>query len=215
MSLREKLEAQQVRALGSWSEQERAIRLGAIEETAASGIAERALGAGDAVPQIVLRDAAGEAVDVGSLLQSGPVVLSFYRGSWCPYCNLELRALQEHLAEFQALGAQLVAVSPELPERSLVTAHDSGLGFPLLFDEGNAVASSFGILHEIAEGVVELQRRNGNDVAVFNGSPVAEVPLPASYVIGADGVIRYAFVDADYRRRAEPEELLEALRGLR
>ena len=139
-------------------------------------------------------------------------MISFYRGGWCPYCNLELRALSQRLSEFKKLGAHIVAISPELPERAAIAGSDS-LGFPVLFDQDNRVAREFRIVHLIDPDVVAYQAKNGNDVAKYNGQGTAEVPLPATYIVDSRGIICFDFVDADYTRRAEPDVLLEALRA--
>jgi peroxiredoxin len=212
MSLEKELAAQRDRAYQRRSPEERQVRAAAIESTARSGLAEGAVSVGDDLPRIALPDVHGVLVDVNRLLESGPVVISFYRGGWCPYCNLELRALQQNLGTIQELGASLVAIGPELPPRAAATGATNALTFPLLIDRDNRVARSFRLVHPIDAQVVSYQQRNGNNVAAFNGSDVAEVPLPATYVADRNGVISYAFVEADYTRRAEPEAILEALR---
>jgi peroxiredoxin len=212
MSLEEELAAQRARAFQKRSPEERVVRAGAIADTARSGLAEGALSVGDRLPRVVLPDLSGVLVDVNHLLESGPVAIAFYRGSWCPYCNLELRALQQKVGAIKGLGGSLVAISPELPPRTESMAAASTLTFPLLLDRDNRVARSFRLVHEIDPRVVRYQLGNGNDVAAFNGAKVAEVPLPATYVVDRSGVIRYAFVEADYTRRAEPDAILEALR---
>ncbi|WP_326568900.1 peroxiredoxin-like family protein [Amycolatopsis rhabdoformis] len=214
MALEHELAAQRQRAYELRSERERAVRADAVTAVVESRLAERALREGESIPGIRLPDATGKIVDVGALLAEGAVVLSFYRGGWCPYCNLELRALQARLPDLRALGAGLVAISPELPDRSLSTVEKNELGFPVLSDVGNDVARQFRLVHPIAPDVVRYQLGNGNDVAAFNGSDVAEVPLPATYVVDRLGVVRFAFVAADYTRRAEPAELLAAVREL-
>ena len=212
MSLEEDLAAQRARAYQRRSPEERRVRAAAIDSTASSGLAEAALSVGERLPRIVLCEINGGLVDVNAMLENGPVVISFYRGGWCPYCNLELRALQQRLSAIKEIGGSLVAIGPELPTREEITTAANALTFPLLFDQDNRVARSFRLVHKIDPEVVAIQLRNGNDVAAFNGSDVAEVPLPATYVVDRTGVICYAFVDADYTRRAEPDAILEALR---
>jgi peroxiredoxin len=214
MDLEDELAAQRQRSYDTWSPEERDVRDGAIVAVTEAQVAERALRVGETIPRIELPDATGRTIDVQDLLAGGPVVVSFYRGSWCPYCNLELRALQLRLAEIQRLGASLVAISPELPDRSLSVAEKNELAFPVLSDKGNAVARQFRLTHQIASAVVTYQLGNGNDVAAFNGSDVPEVPLPATYVIDAEGVVRFAFVSADYTRRADPDDVVAAVRAL-
>lgn len=211
MGLEDNLQLQRQRAWDQRTPQEREVRAAAIAAVADSGLARNALGEGEAVPLFALSDASGRLVRVSDLLASGPMVLTFYRGGWCPYCNLELRALQARLADISALGASLVAVSPELPDRSLSVMEKNALAFPVLSDQGNAVAQQFRLVHRIDPSVVAYQRRNGNDVAAYNGADIPEVPLPATYVIDRRGVARFAFVCADYTRRADPDEVVQAL----
>lgn len=212
MSLEDELAAQRQRAWEARSPEERKVRAGAIEDVDDAGIPAAALAVGESIPRFALPDARGKQVAVADLLESGPVVISFYRGGWCPYCNLELRALQTKLPELGELGAALVAISPELPDRSLSTVEKNELGFPVLSDVGNEVARGFRLVHRIAPEVVAYQLGNGNDVAAYNGAEVAEVPLPATYVVDRAGRVAYSFVSADYTRRSEPEDVLDAVR---
>jgi peroxiredoxin len=214
MSLEDQLDRQRKAALAARTPEERKVRADAIAEVDRSGLARDALGVGEVVPEFVLPDAHGRELDIADLLVGGPTVISFYRGGWCPYCNLELRALQARLPDLRAVGASLVAISPELPDRSLSTEEKNELSFPVLSDHGNEVARKFRIVHAIGPEVVAYQRRNGNDVAKYNGAETAEVPLPATYVVDRDGVVRYAFVAADYTHRADPDKILAAARAL-
>jgi len=170
----------------------------------ASGIAETVLREGDTAPDFELPDALGRPVRLGDLLADGPVILSFYRGQWCPFCNLELRALQAALTDVEAAGASLVAISPNNPDTSLTTVEKHGLQFPVLSDHDNLVAKQFNLVYEMTEENVTVYRRHGRDVAAMNGSDKWELPIPATYVIDRDRIIRYAFVDLNHRRRAEP-----------
>jgi peroxiredoxin len=208
------LAAQRLYAYTNRSAQERAVRANAIDVVARDRLAENAIGVGDQAPLFVLRDGTGAELHVQVLLETGPVVLCFYRGGWCPYCNLELRAYQQQLGRIRALGATLVAISPELPDRTFTTAEANQLGYPVLSDVDNAVARQYRLTHTIDPEVVRYQLGNGNDVAAFNGSGRAEVPLPATYIIDTDGVVQFAFVRADYTERAEPEDVLAVLRDL-
>jgi len=214
MSLEEELAAQRRQAWQARSPEERKVRAGAIADVDAAGVPAAALAVGDSIPRFTLPDALGRQVAIADLIESGPVVISFYRGGWCPYCNLELRALQGRLPELRNLGATLVAISPELPDRSLSTVDKNELTFPVLSDVGNRVAREFRLVHPIAPEVVAYQLGNGNDVAAFNGAEVAEVPLPATYVVDRTGRVEYAFVSADYTRRAELDDVLTAVRRL-
>lgn len=176
--------------------------------------ASKALGEGDRAPAFNLLGADGGRVNMDELLAKGPVVLTFYRGAWCPYCNTELRLLQAALPEIENAGASLVAVSPQTPDGSMTMRDKQDLKFPVLSDPGNEVARQYGLVFAVGEEVAERYRLSGIDLAAINGDNSFELPIPATYVIGTDGVIRYAFVDADYRVRAAPDAVVSALRAL-
>ena len=179
-------------------------------ELARSGIAESSLGVGDKAPDFELPNAVGARMQFSQLLQGGPVVLSFYRGGWCPFCNLELRALQQILPEIERLGASLVAVSPELPDASLNTLEKHELHFQVLSDQGNRVARQFGLVFTVAEELRPVYEQFGIDIPAHNGDQSFELPLPVTYVIASDSTIRYAFVNSDYTQRAEPADIIAA-----
>jgi peroxiredoxin len=178
-----------------------------------NGLARTSLKPGDRVPDIVLRNARGERVDVGALLKKGPVVLTFYRGGWCPYCNIALRAYQRILPEIRAAGASLVAISPEKPDDTLSTAEKNALTFEVLSDVGQKVGRAFRLVYEFSDELKSAYRDFGLDIPARNGAIVEwALPISATYVIGCDGVILYAYSDADYRDRADPSEILAVLR---
>ena len=168
--------------------------------------------AGGRAPGFRLPDARGGDVALDELLASGPVVLVFYRGAWCPYCNLQLAAFQGALADIRAAGATLVAVSPQTPDQSLTFAEQKALEFPVLSDAGNAVADTYGLVYTQSEAVTATSRALGFALADFNGEDSNTLPAAATFVIGGDGVIRLAAVSGDYRWRVGPEEVLAALR---
>jgi peroxiredoxin len=184
-----------------------------IEEVRKSGVAEKALKVGDRAPDFELPNAAGEKVKLSDLTARGPVVLMWYRGGWCPYCNIALRGFHNAMPEIRAAGASMVAVSPETPDNSMSTTEKNHLDFEVLSDRGNKAAHAFGVAYKIPK-VVADQFKGRLDLAKYNGDDSGELPLGATYVIDRDGVIRYAFVDSDYRKRAEPSAVLAALRGL-
>jgi peroxiredoxin len=183
-------------------------------ELAASGISRRALKAGDRAPDFLLPDARGGHIRLRSLLAKGPVVVSFYRGGWCPYCNLELRALQGALPEMKLLGAELVAISPETPDGTLSTAEKNELTFPVLSDVGSATAKAFGIVFDLAEELRPIYTLFGHALPNRNGDDSWALPIPATFVLDREGVVAVAFVDVDYRNRLEPAEVVAALRAL-
>jgi peroxiredoxin len=181
---------------------------------ARSDLAERALQAGRSAPDFVLADATGTMVDSQRLRARGPLVLSFYRGAWCPYCNLELRAWQRHLRDLKQLGATLVAISPQMPDASLTLAQKHALDYPVLSDPGNHVARQFGIVFTVDDGLRTVHETFGIDLTAHNGDSSFELPVPATYLIDRDATVIGAWVDADYRRRAEPSLVLARLREL-
>ena len=186
----------------------------ATAQIAASGLAASSLSIGAVAPDFSLPVATGAMVSLSTLLTKGPVVLAFYRGGWCPYCSTELRALQAKLPEISAAGATLVAISPQTPDNSLSTAEKLDLAFPVLSDEGNHVAESFGLVFELPESLREVYQGFGIDLPAANGDTTFRLPLPATYVVGSDGIIAWRFADADYTKRAEPDDVLAILEAL-
>jgi peroxiredoxin len=189
---------------------------GDMERVRATGIAESALKVGQPAPEFTLPDAFGSTVSLKALLASGPVVISFYRGEWCPFCNIELRALQEALPKMQALGATLIAISPEKPDHGIVMAEKNKLTFPVLSDFGNKVARQFGIVFRIGDELKDFSKNVfKNDIAPRNGEDSYELPVPATYVVDTAGILRFAHVDVDYMLgRTEPEAIIAALENL-
>ncbi|RAJ45443.1 peroxiredoxin [Kitasatospora sp. SolWspMP-SS2h] len=186
----------------------------ATRELAASGQADRALAAGARAPSFTLPSATGRSVDLAALLADGPVVLTFYRGAWCPYCNIALRSLQQHYAAIAARGARLVAVSPQIPDESLSQAEKNGLDFEVLSDLGCETARRYGLAFDLPEDLAAVYARVGIDLDRSHAGHPRTLPIPATYVIDRAGTIRWAFVDADYTARAEPADVLAALDGL-
>ena len=184
----------------------------ATEELIASGAAARALKAGEKMPGFTLNDPEGRPVSSADLLARGPLVISFYRGVWCPYCNMELQALQAALPEFRALGASLVAISPQTAANSRKSVRQNALDFPILSDPRNDIAAAFGLRFALPDYLVELYKGLKNDLPAFNGDPGWTLPMPARYVVAPDGTILYAEVNPDYTRRPEPEDMLPAIR---
>lgn len=174
---------------------------------------DTALTVGDSAPDFELKNALNQPVKLSALLQGGPVVLTWYRGGWCPYCNIQLRYLQSYLPQFKAAGGTLVALSPELPDKSLDTTEKNNLEFEVLTDYNNEVARQFRIAFTLNDELIEIYN-DFHKLETYNGVAANELPVPATYVIGADGIIKYAFVDTDYRKRAEPSEILEVLKNL-
>ncbi|MEO0647200.1 MAG: peroxiredoxin-like family protein [Cyanobacteria bacterium J06650_10] len=186
----------------------------ATSDLASSGIVDNSLKVGEKAPDFILPDATGKPVKLSELLVKGPVVINFYRGQWCPYCNLEIRAFQQLLPEFQQASAQVIAISPELPDNSISITEKHELAFPVLSDVGNTVARSYGLVFSLAESLRPLYKGFGIDIPASNGDDTYELPVPATYVIDSTGTIRYAYAEADYTLRAEPAEVLAAVKTL-
>ncbi len=181
-----------------------------IESVVTSNIVQTALQIGDTAIDFSLINAAGDTVSLYQELAIGPVILMWYRGGWCPYCNLTLRAMQDLLPDFKKKGASLLALTPEAPDKSLSTKEKNELEFEVLNDINNNVAREYGVVFKLTEEVKAYYEK-GFGLSDYNGNDNAELPLGATYIIGQDGVISYAFLDADYRNRAEPSEILETL----
>jgi peroxiredoxin len=183
-----------------------------IEQLRNGVIARTILKVGDRAPTFALPNATGGIVDVRTLLQKGPVIVTFYRGGWCPYCNLELKAFQEVLPEIKAAGASLVAISPEKPDDTLSTTEKNALAFEVLSDVGQKVGRAFGLVYEFTDELRSAYQGFGLDIPARNGAPGEwALPVSATYVIAGDGTIIYAYADPDYRDRADPREVLAVL----
>ncbi|MET7798687.1 peroxiredoxin-like family protein [Streptomyces decoyicus] len=183
-------------------------------DLAASGQAARARQTGDTAPRFSLPTATGATVTLDALLSAGPVVLTFYRGAWCPYCNLALRALQQQHADITARGAQLVAISPQIPDESLTLTEKHALAFDVLSDLGSDTAKQYGLSFDLPDDLAAVYDSFGFELQRVNGGHPRTLPIPATYVIDRDGTIRWAFVDTDYTARAEPSDILAALDAL-
>lgn len=183
----------------------------AQKELAESHLLADALKAGARAPNFALPNHRGQRVELAELLARGPVVASFYRGAWCPYCNLELRGLQAVLPEIRAAGAELIAISPQKPDGSLGAHEKNALSFDVLSDHDNQVARLFRIVFRLPDELAEVYRANGLDLGERNGTGKFELPIPATYVIDRSGLIRHSHLDIDYTRRQEPAEIVGLL----
>ena len=181
------------------------------EELITQHIKDNALQIGQKVENFSLANHNGENIELADLLKKGPVIISFYRGGWCPYCNLELKALNDYLPQFKTQSAQLIAISPQLPDETLSTAQKNDLEFDVLCDVSNKVAEQFGLLFTLDERIQALYTQFGIDFEHYYGDKSFKLPLPATYVINQEGVITYAFLSEDYTLRAEPIDVMTAL----
>ena len=185
-----------------------------IAQAVAAGLVRHALQPGQTAPNFTLPDASGQPQSLANLLQQGPVVLTFYRGNWCPYCNVQLRAYQQAMPELAHYGAALVAISPQTPDFTSLTASEKALTFPVLSDVGNAVARQYGLAYQVGSEVADTLRSVGIELAAFNGTADDELPLTATFLIGTDGIIAWAEVAANFKHRPDPADLVAALAQL-
>ena len=214
--LEEELSRQREMRANTQPEEDRLIGDKANADLVSQQINARARKIGDVAPDFSLPDARGHQVTLSQLRSAGPVILSFYRGAWCPFCNLELRGLQRALPEFQALGASLVAISPQLPDSSLTLQEKHSLEFPVLSDVGNKVAKQYGIVFRVPDELLDVFQRRNVDLQSFNGQEGKnELPLPATFIVDSEGKICAAFVEEDHTIRLDPEEIITTLRELR
>ncbi|MRT92716.1 peroxiredoxin-like family protein [Ancylomarina sp. 16SWW S1-10-2] len=176
---------------------------------------KNAIKIGQKAPNFKLPNPEGKLISLDSLLEKGPVVITFYRGDWCPYCNLQLRALQAKLGDIKALGATLIAISPQVPDGSMTKNEISEMEFIVLSDQDAKVASQYGVAWKVPEFLEEHMRVDRNlDLEKINNGNGNILPIPATFVLGCDGVVKWNYVNVDYRTRSEPNEIIEALKNL-
>ena len=186
----------------------------ATEDLLASGVEGRALRQGDRLPEFELPDQHGRRRRVHDYLREAPLVINVYRGGWCPYCNLEMKALQAVLPQIESLGARLIGLAPETPEHAGETATRHAIEIDILSDSGNRVAQLLGLVFELPEELRAIYARNGIDIPAFNGDDSFRLPVPATYIVDQAGMIAYAFVNADYTQRLEPAGILDQLAAM-
>jgi len=214
MSLRDELAEFAAAGKKSFDPNRAAIYAKQSAAIAETPILDKALRTGDTAPMFELPDAYGRPVRLQDLLAAGPVILSFYRGSWCPFCNLELRALQRELDNVVNAGARLVAISPNRPDISVELIDKLELTFPVLSDRDNRVGEQFGLVYEVIPEQRDLYLAGGRDLRELNGSERWTLPVPATYVIDRAGTIRFDFIDLNHRVRAEPSEVVAVAESL-
>ncbi len=182
----------------------------AVAELFASGIEDRILPVGGVAPEFALRDSNGKLVRSADLLAQGPLIIKFFRGRWCPYCMTELEAWRDPHGRLRERGISLVAISPQIERQSDFMVGQHGLRFPVLSDPGCALAAQFGLVYNVPEYHRQYFRSILVNIPFINGDESWLLPLPATYVIARDGLVRFAEAHADYRVRPDPEEALEA-----
>ncbi|KAI4156007.1 MAG: hypothetical protein LQ340_000596 [Diploschistes diacapsis] len=169
----------------------------------------KAIQPGEKLPEFALPDATGKEVSSKKLLSQGPLLITFYRGEWCPFCNLAISAFQKHLPEIKAKGVNLVAISPELPNQSLTTMEKYNLEFSVLSDESNKLAKQLGLLFAMPDTLKPVFEMFGTDLKKRNGDDSFEVPVPATMLVDQHGIVRNTWVDPDYTKRCDPKTTLE------
>lgn len=178
-------------------------------------VSQRSLSVGDSVPNFTLQDQHHRPVTLYERLNEGPVVLSFYRGGWCPYCNRELQALHYAHPEIEYQGAQLLAVTPESPENIARTVRKNALDYPVLYDANSEVARTFGVAINLSEYMRTFYRSLGLNLSLHHADVLVRLPLPATYLIHTNYTVQYAFIEEDYTQRADTGEVLAALQQVR
>ncbi|MZR30420.1 peroxiredoxin-like family protein [Sneathiella litorea] len=187
-----------------------------LAEAKAFNQGQSALEVGDKAPDFTLPNAKGEQVSLAALLSKGAAIISFYRGSWCPYCNLQLRALSDKLTEIHHLGAELVAISPQLPDESMSIVEKHALSFPVLSDQDAKTAGSFGVSWKVPDVLAKhMKDDRGLDLEKINNGNGSILPIPATFIVDKEGRIIWRFVDVDYRNRSEPEDIIRQLKILK
>jgi len=214
MSLTEQLQSRADASAKKSPAERKQIMMGSIDNLRKSEIMKTALKKGDVVPEFSLKDIKKGLVSSKKLLNKGPLIITFYRGGWCPYCNLQLRDLQMKLKEIKKTGANLVAISPELPDSTAKTVKKGKLDFYVLSDNQGVVAKKFGLVYKLDKKLIAVYKKFGIDLVKENGNNKWELPISATYIVNKKGKIIYSFVEADYKKRAETTELISILKKL-
>jgi peroxiredoxin len=182
-----------------------------VEALKAQGLAAHALSVGAKAPSFELPDHNGKQVSSADLLSKGRLVLSFIRGRWCPFCVAQMEAMSSIAAQIKAVGASLVAVSPQTEKQAFFMHDQHKLAFPLLVDAHNQLARQFGLVYRVPDEQQALYSRTFVNLPFANGDASWELPIPATFVIGRDGTILFASAREDYTDRPEPVEVLAAV----
>lgn len=169
---------------------------------------------GEKAPDFVLNNAFGKSVSLKEKLREGPVVLVFYRGAWCPFCNMHLHALQENLPEFKKYGAQLITITPQTPDKSVEQLKEKGYPFEVLSDLDSKVMKDYKLYFELPVDLVEVYKKHNLDIEFFNGKGRNVLPVPGSFVIDTNMVVRAMHADTDYKKRMEPSAIIDALKKM-
>lgn len=185
-----------------------------INDIKASGLTKKALGVGDKVPDVSV-SLDGKQVPLSKIYGVGPVVLKFYRGGWCPYCMLELKHYETANKDFRAAGSQIIALAPDTAAEIRKTKTQNSLSYDIVGDDHQAIARKFGLVYKVDDKIVQSLKSRGIDLSVYQGHNDLELAIPATYVVGKDGRVEFAYVEADYRLRAEPSVVLKAVQSVK
>lgn len=188
-----------------------AVMMQATQVLKDSGIEATAPKVGEKLIPFDLPNQTGDRRRLDDLLGTGPIVVTFYRGGWCPYCNMELRAFQQALPALRTKGAKLVAITSELPDSSLSTTEKNELEFEILSDAKASYARKLGLVFTLPESLRPVYKSFGIEIEYHNGRGQFDLPLSATFVLNRSGLITSAFVDADYTYRQEPAEIIATL----
>lgn len=213
-SLKEQIQKLQEANAGKMPQEIVALFGRAINELRDSDFA-KGLSIGEKAPNFTLRDAVGNYIELCKELEKGPIVLTFYRGQWCPYCNLQLKAYEEILPQIHELGAQLIAVNPQNLDNSLSMKEKAGLSFTVLSDEYGVVSDKYKLRFDIPDYIKEIYQKMGLNLSELNAGGEWALPVPATLVIDKNAIIRFAFIDQDYTKRMEPQNILDALKSIK
>ncbi|MDW7694526.1 peroxiredoxin-like family protein [Flammeovirgaceae bacterium SG7u.111] len=212
MSLTDQLSERRNNSAKVIPEAKRSIMLKSTADLKSQHLSEKALKTGQILPPFTLKYIEGNDVSLEHF-KSQFLVISFYRGGWCPYCNMELKALQNILPELTALNSELIAITPETPDNSLTTLEKNELTFAVLSDIDNTYAKSLGLVFQLPEDLQGVYKDFGIEVDKHNGNNDFELPMPATYIVNKDREVIYSFVPEDYTERLEPETILEVIKN--
>ncbi|MDO6743003.1 peroxiredoxin-like family protein [Tenacibaculum soleae] len=211
MTLRNQLKEHADNSAKNIPKEAKDIMLAGIDKLEKTDIIKNATKKGDIFPDFSLPNAKGELTSLNALLEKGKVVLTFYRGGWCPYCNLALKALQNVVPQIKEKNATLVAVTPETPDNTLSVKEKNELDFEILTSKDNGLARSLGLTYKLPKELADLYKKFGIDLLESQGNKTNELPIAATYIIETDKKITYSFITEDYKLRAEPSDIIAAL----
>jgi len=197
----------------SWTPQEIQMMKDASDNLA-KALPNPGIQIGEKAPSFSLTNAQGEMTTLANTLKKGPVVLVFYRGAWCPYCNMQLRSLKQNLPEFKKYNAQLITITPQTPDKSAEQFEKEGFPFEVLTDTDYQVMKDYKLYFEPPQNLVALYKKHGLDLEAFNGKDRTALPVPGTFVIDTQGVVRAMKAQTDYKIRMDSVDIIKALSEL-